>query len=188
MKSKFKEIWKLAVPYLKKGKRKDSVVHTKGVIKAMEILLKQEKGDPDILIPAAILHDIGWSKVSVKLQMSNNKDEKIESLKLHIKHAPLLIKEILTKIGYNDSQIKKVISIVVSHKFQDPKNLDKRLLIDADTLSDAFKEQFWSDVKSYNNTPKGLYEFRKKNKFYTKIAKEIFNRELKERKREFIRL
>jgi hypothetical protein len=43
MKKIFEKIWKLALPYLKKGRRKNFVIHTQGVIKAMELLLKKEK-------------------------------------------------------------------------------------------------------------------------------------------------
>ncbi len=187
MKEIFEKIWKLALPYLKKGKRKDFVVHTKGVIKAMELLLKQEKGDENILIPAAILHDVGWSKVPLNLQMSNDKAGKIKALELHLKYAPLIIKEVLIKCEYNENQIKKIIDIVLAHKFKNPRRLDKRLLIDADTLSDAFRKQFFSDIKAYKTTPEELYNFRKNNQFYTKTAKIIFNKELNERKKEFLR-
>jgi len=62
--------------------------------------------------------------------------------------------------------------------------VEKRLLIDADTLSDAFKEPFYEDCKAYKMKPKELYEFRKKNKFYTKSAREIFRKELEKRKKE----
>ena len=34
---KYNEIWKLAKPYLEKGKMKNFVLHTKGVVKAMEL-------------------------------------------------------------------------------------------------------------------------------------------------------
>jgi len=186
MKGRFEKIWKLTVPYLRRGRRKDFVLHTKGVIKAMELLLKQEKGDKNILIPAAILHDVGWSKVPLNLQMSNIETEKMKALKLHLKYAPPIIEEILIKCGYNKNQIKKIIGIVLAHKFKNPRRLDKRLLIDVDTLSDAFKEQFSSDVKAYKTTAEELYNFRKNNKFYTKTARIIFNKELNERRKEFL--
>jgi hypothetical protein len=76
-----------------------------------------------------------------------------------------------------------VIDIVAFHKFKNPKKLDKRLLIDADTLSDVFKKQFYSDIKAYKKTPEKLYDFRKDNQFYTKTAKIIFNKELKKEKK-----
>ncbi len=183
---KYNKIWKLAKPYLEKGKMKNFVLHTKGVVKAMELLLQKENGDIDILIPAAILHDVGWAKVPATLQKSNNKKKQIQAQKLHIKYAPKIVKKILSKTKYNEKQIKTIIEIIVAHKFKNPIKLDKRLLIDADNLSDVFKKQFYSDVESYNVTPEQNYNFRKNdNSFYTKTAKIIFDKELKKRKQEF---
>lgn len=54
MVKKYQNIYNSAVKYLAKGLKKDFVIHTEGVIKAMELILKKEKGDPDILMPAAI--------------------------------------------------------------------------------------------------------------------------------------
>ena len=184
MKEKFEKIWKLAVPYIKKGKRKDFLLHTEGVIKAMKLLLKKEKGDANILIPAAMLHDIGWSKVPVSLQKTNDENKTKKAMELHLKYSTPIIDEVLTKIGYSKKQIKAITDVVLAHKFKNPKNLNKRLLIDADTLADIFKEQFYSDCKAYNLGLKTLYNIRKNNKFYTKTAKIIFNKELDKRRRE----
>jgi len=184
MKNRFKKIWSLSLPYLRKGKRKDFVLHTKGVVKAMKLLLKKENGDFAILIPAAIMHDTGWSKVPLSLQKTNNKNKVKKAMKLHLKYSSSIIKDILTKLGYDEKQIKEIISVVLSHKFQNPKNLNKRLLIDADTLADIFKEQFYGDCKAYKLKPEVLYNIRKNNKFYTKTAKIIFNKELEKRRKE----
>jgi len=181
---KYQNIWKLAVKYLEKGINKDFVNHTEGVVKAMELILKKEKGNPDILIPAAMLHDVGWAKVSKKYQCTSNKADRLQGMKNHIEFAPEIIKEILKSLNYNNFQINEIINIVKSHKFKNPRNLNKRLLIDADQLSDAFKKQFYSDVKAYKITPEKNYNFRiKDNNFYTKTAKDIFLKKMKERKK-----
>ncbi|MFC1686986.1 HD domain-containing protein [Patescibacteria group bacterium] len=184
MDTKYLHIWELAKPYLAQGKRKDFVLHTQGVIQGMEILLREEGGDETILLPAAILHDTGWSKVPVKLQRSDDKEDKHKALKLHIQYALPIITEVLEKAEYIDNKIKQVVDIVKDHQFVDPKELSKRLLIDADAMSDVFREQFYGDVKAYNTTPQKLYEFRKKNTFYTKTAEKVFNEELEKRRQE----
>jgi len=186
MKITYKKIWQLAKPYLKKGVRKDFVLHTLGVIKAMELLLKKEEGNRDVLVPAAILHDAGWAKVPVKLQKSNKKNEQLKALKLHIKYASPIMNTILTKIGYNKKLIKNIVEICLALKFKIPKNNNEKLLIDADSLSDTFKEQFESDLKAYNSAPGKLYKFREKNKFYTKTAKQIFKGDLLKIKKSII--
>ncbi|MFH0836025.1 MAG: HD domain-containing protein [Candidatus Micrarchaeota archaeon] len=182
---KFKKIWNLASSYLKGVKKKDYVVHTKGVIRAMELLLEQETGDRDVLIQAAMLHDVGWSRVPLNLQISDVKAEKLEASKLHLEYAPPIIEGILTNLGYNKSHIERVIDVVLAHKFKKPTQLDEMLLIDADNLSDAFREQFYSDVEAYKTTPGDHYNFRKRNQFYTKTARIIFDEELEKRRKEF---
>jgi len=181
---KKERLWKLALPYLRKGKRKDFVLHTKGVIKAMELLIKKERGDSDILIPAAMLHDTGWSKVPINLQKTNEKKKVKKAMEFHLKYSKPIIERILIKIGYDKKQIKKIIEIVLAHKFKNPRDLNKRLLIDADTLSDAFKEQFHEDCKTYKLRPEVLYKIRKNNKFYTRTARWIFIKEMEKRKKE----
>lgn len=187
MKEKFEKILELASPYLKQGAKKDFVIHTQGVVKAMELLLEKEQGNEDILIPAAILHDVGWADVPVNLQKSDQREERLEGMKLHIECAPPIVEKVLLEAGYNESDIKRIMGIIVAHKFQE--NLidaGKQLLVDADALSDAFSEQFYSDLKHYGNTPEEGYNYRKKsNQFYTKTGQEIFDKEMENRKKEF---
>ena len=185
MKQKYQNVWKLAVKYLSKGSNKDFVLHTKGVIKAMELILKKEKGNPDILIPAAILHDIGWAKVPKKYQCTDDKKKKIQCMKLHIEYAPEIISMILKSLNYKTSKINEIIDIVKSHKFCRPRKLNKKILIDADQLSDSFKEQFNNDINAYDSTPEKLYNFRiKDNIFYTKTDENIFLELMRKRERE----
>lgn len=182
----YNNVWILAIEQLKKGINKDYVLHTKGVVKAMQMILKKEVGNTDILMPAAMLHDVGWAKVPKKYQCTTNKKSKLIALELHIKYAPGIIRKILSSLDYKTSQVNEIIDIVVAHKFCKPRKLSKQLLIDADQLSDAFKEQFDSDVKAYNTTPQKLYNFRiKDNQFYTKTAENIFFKLMKKRQNEF---
>jgi len=74
MKSKYKAIWEQVKPLIVKAKRKNFILHTQMVIKAMEEIISGEGGDPNILIPAAILHDVGWPEVSEKLQLANDRE------------------------------------------------------------------------------------------------------------------
>ena len=134
-----------------------------------------------ILIPAAILHDIGWSKVSLELQLSKNKSKKHKALVEHIKQAPPIIRNILKNLGYDKRKIEQIIDIVVAHKLTDPTEKEKQMIIDADTLSDTYKDSFYSDTKSYGQTPMDTWKFRNKNTFYTKTAKNIFKKQLAKR-------
>jgi len=185
MKHKYNKIWKLALEYLKQGVNKDFVIHTEGVIRAMKLILKKEKGNLDVLIPAAILHDVGWAKVPKKYQCTKNKEYKLRGMKLHIEFAPEIIKMILKSLSYKTTRINEIIDIVQAHKFKNPRTPNKKILIDADQLSDAFREQFFADVKAYKSTPEKLYNFRVcNNNFYIKTAKDIFLKQMRQRKKE----
>ncbi|MFH1207622.1 MAG: HD domain-containing protein [Patescibacteria group bacterium] len=188
MEKSYKKLWNLAYPYLKRAIRKNFVLHTQGVVKAMEFLLKKESGDARLLMPAAILHDTGWATVPKKLQSSHKTSDKKLALHLHIKNAPPIVRTILKKLNYSPQDIKKITTIIIAHKSASPKEKEKKLLIDADTLSDAFKKQFHSDIASYHTTPQQLLEFRRDNTFFTKTAKEIFKSELSKRARELKKL
>jgi len=184
MKSKYEKIWQLAFPYLEAVVRKDYKVHTQWVARAMEMLVAGEGGDEDILIPAAILHDTGWSNVPTKYQKHKTDKERTHGLRLHIQEAKPIIRKVLAEAGYSKDKIGTVVEIVDAHKFCNPRRQDKRMLIDADTLSDTFKEPFYSDMKSYGKTFEEHFAYRGKNQFYTKTAKKIFEKELEARKRE----
>lgn len=184
MKDKYSKIWDLALPYLEQGTMKDFICHTKHVVKSMELLVANEGGDEDILIPAAILHDVGFSKIDKKLQSSKKLEEKREAQRQHLVLAKDIIQDILEKVGYAREDINKIIEIVEVHKFHDPKELEKQLLIDADNLSDVWKEQFYSDIKTYDHTPERVYIFRTKNKYYTKTARKIAEIEMAKRLKE----
>lgn len=180
----YKKIWELAMPYLQQGTMKDFVVHTNNVVKAMELLISGEGGEENILIPAAILHDVGFSKVAKDLQTNAEMSKKREAQRQHLVFAKEIIEEILNRIGYNRRDITKVIDIVSAHKFSDPKELDKRMLIDADNLSDTFKDQFVADAKSYGCSFKQLYKYRTENKYYTQTAQKIADENMKQRHKE----
>lgn len=187
MKEGFQKIQELAVEILKKVVRKDYVLHTLSVTKAMKMLIEKEGGDPDILILAAMCHDLGWRDVPEALQMPNlSKEDYRKSIEQHLEKNPPVTQEVLSKIGYSQDKIDHIIEIILAHKFADPDTLDQeqKMLIDADTLSDVFSEQFYSDAKNYRRTPAEVLEFRSKNTYFTKTANEIFQRELEERKKE----
>ncbi len=189
MKQKFQKIWDKAAPYLKKGVRKDFYVHTKMVVKAMVLILEREGGDENILIPAAILHDVGWAKVPIDIQKNykNEVDEK-KGLELHIEYAPEIVAEILEAENYLKDKIERITNIIIAHKFKNPKDKEKRLLIDADNLSDIIGEQLISDSQAYQKSVSEMLDLRKKHsKFYTKTARDIFEKECVEREKELKR-
>jgi HD superfamily phosphodiesterase len=174
-------VWERAEKLLRKAIKKDFVLHTKYVVKAMEKLVVKEGGESDILIPAAILHDVGWSEVSEKLQLAADQKGSLKAQVEHIEKVPMLIRKILGGLNYSEENIGDIVRVVKAHRFVKPTKLDEKLLIDADTLSDTYKEVFYSNIESYNTTPEAHLDFRSKNTFYTKTARKIFEKQLMNR-------
>lgn len=181
MDNKYQPIWEKVKKPLSEATMKDFVLHSQMVEKAMREIIAGEGGDPDILIPAAILHDIGWSKVDTELQCAQDPESRHKAMVAHIENAPALIKNILSELNYDKDKIERIVDLVVAHKFTDPEDKDKQKLIDADTLSDTYKESFWSDIKSYDRVPKDMWDHRSKNTFYTTTARSIFGKQLNNR-------
>ena len=89
MKAIHRKILELSLPYQDK---RDDKGHARTVTDFAIMLLKTERADPDVVIPAAILHDIGWSKMPKKERFGPVKSKKIgnkETGSLRRKHEKL---------------------------------------------------------------------------------------------------
>lgn len=91
-------------------------------------LAKDERNvDFEVLIPAALLHDIA------RVEESQDKTGKID-------HAVLggdLAEEILRDLEYNEEKINKIKDCIIAHRFRtgnEPKTIESKILFDADKL------------------------------------------------------
>ncbi|MDD5254361.1 MAG: HD domain-containing protein [Candidatus Nanoarchaeia archaeon] len=188
----FEKIWKLALPYQDK---RDDIGHAETVLFYALKLIKPEDADEDIVIPAAILHDIGWSQLPKKERLSifGNKLSKkriIEVQKKHEKFGVELAKEILKKTNYNKELDDEILEIISGHDTREgfiSKN--EGIMRDADKLWRFSNKGFWADIKRNKFTPEFLLEkLRVKidtpNFLYSETAKKIAREELGKRKQE----
>ena len=91
--------------------------HTERVIEICMVLGEALNADMDVLIPAAILHDIGRGKDN------------------HAHHSAIMAKEILLNLGY--SKVDEIVHVIDVHSFSaggEAKTLEARILSDADKL------------------------------------------------------
>ena len=109
------------------GKDTKRINHAKKVMSYAEEILKTEKGDWHVVIPASILHDVGI-KVS---------EEKYGSAAGHYqeKEGPAIVGEILAKLEIKKEDIEEICEIIAHH--HSPGKVDTRnfkILYDADWL------------------------------------------------------
>lgn len=102
--------------------------HVMRVYNLCKLLAKYEENvDLDILIPAALLHDIA------RVEESEDKTGKTD-------HAVLgseIASDILKTLGYDDEKIEKIKHCITTHRFRtnnEPKTIEAKILFDSDKL------------------------------------------------------
>lgn len=189
LKAKYQEIWNEALPYLKKCRRWD-LAHTKISVDFMYQIIKGEKKESleDILIPAIILHDIGWSTIGKEKNTSWGK----KSLRAkHMKNGAILSSKILEKVNYPKDLITKITKLVSTHDnayLGVPQvTIEEKLVRDADACFVLTALSFWKDHYVFSKkSPKELLDLQveKNSKRHTKSAQKITNQQIIDRTNE----
>ena len=127
------------------------IEHAKKVITYAEMILAEEEAEPNLVLAAAALHDIGIKNAEDKHGSSSAKYQEIEG--------PPVAEEILKKLEYPEEFIQEVCDIIGHHHHpREEETTNYKVLYDADLLVNS-KEAGGNDP---NPT------------FFTKTAAEIF--------------
>ncbi len=144
---KYKKIFNLAKRYYKKGREKDDIHHLK-VAEMMQEILKEVPLDEEIMMSAALLHDIGYAKIP-KEKRKTHWAKKVKAD--HMKYGAEMAKEILSKADYPENKINKICHIISIHDNPELgipiKTKEAKALKEADILWMTTEEAFWLDVK-----------------------------------------
>ena len=183
-----------AAPY--QDKRSDWG-HAKITLSYAVLLLKLERADPNVVIPAIILHDIGWSQLSEEertllFDVNVSKQKKLEMRIKHQEEGIRLAKKILEEIEYPIILHPHILEIISQHDtrkgFFSPEDGITR---DADKLWRCSSIGFKADLnRSPNYSFEEEYEkVRQENEqegfFYSESAKKIAKQELSDRLLEY---
>lgn len=193
MKELFETIWNLALPY--QDKRGDGG-HAKITTKYAFKLLEFESSDEDIIIPAIMLHDIGWSQLneSDRMRIFDSNATKDEKLKVRCKHQEegvKLAKVILKKVNYSQKLTEEILEIISQHDTRDGFiSNNEGLVRDADKLWRFSKIGFTAVLIRNKFSFQQLYDklinrIELSNYFYSNKAKQIAYDELEKRKNNF---
>jgi HD superfamily phosphodiesterase len=101
------------------------------------VLLSQEGGDEDIVIPAIILHDVGWKKVPEDIQMKafGPKSSMPEWNRVHEVEGARIAGDILRKVDYHEDKILEIQEIIKGHDSRkNPISKNDSIVKDADKL------------------------------------------------------
>ena len=110
---KYNHIYELARPYLQ---TRHNDVHIQISYRFAQRLLEEEPGDPGIVLPAVICHDVGWIKLSEDLQLQAFGPTFDPGLRrIHEVEGVTLARQILAEVGYNQNKIREILDIIDGH-------------------------------------------------------------------------
>jgi len=105
------KIFEKAKPFLRTRK---NFIHTRIALSYALKLLKSEQGDEDVVIPAVLLHDVGWKAIPAKLQLTafgpNPTNPKLG--RIHEVEGAKIAEAILKDLRYPSEKIKEVSRII----------------------------------------------------------------------------
>ena len=117
MKEIFEKIWETALPY--QDQRNDDG-HARITLKYAKELVELEDGNEDIVIPAIILHDIGYSQILRERRMlifdrdATNEEREAVRYK-HQAQSVKLGEKILKELNYPADMIPEILEIISKH-------------------------------------------------------------------------
>jgi hypothetical protein len=133
--SVYDEIYRKAEPYL--DTRQNDVHVSLSYDFARRLLAHYPKADEEIVLPAIVLHDVGWKMVPEEKQLSafgpKVKDKKTQ--RMHETEGVRIAEEILTRLNFDKEKIPEILSIIDGHDTrQEALSLNDQLVKDADKL------------------------------------------------------
>lgn len=145
MKELSNKIWELALPY--QDKRED-VGHAETSLKYACKLVTLENGNEDVVIPAIILHDVGWSQLPEERRMmvfdpGAKEEDRREVVYEHQIEGIKLALKILREVNYPPELTDEILDIISQHDTRKgfiSKN--EGIVRDADKLWRTSKEGF----------------------------------------------
>ena len=183
----FMKIYQLAQPYLN---TRYNDVHTEISMQLAYQLLSAEGGQESIVIPAIILHDVGWQKVPPDLHLKafGPKATLPEINRTHEQEGVMIARKILAKINYDKEKITEILKIIDGHDSRKNSiSLNDRIVKDADKLWRYTRTGFAIDNERFEETvSEGLHRLRKylPGWFFTDTAYQRAKEELQQRERD----
>jgi len=154
------------------------------------LLPEKEPGSREVVLPACILHDVGWSSIPEDRQLTafgpNGKDMVLR--RKHEVEGVVIANQILGKLGYDEALIPEILKIIDGHDtIREKRSSEDAITKDSDKLFRLCALGFRIDAERFqeesaNRVP---YLFEKIDLwFLTETGRQMAIHELKMRARE----
>lgn len=129
------DIFDLAAPYLN---TRSNDIHTSISFQlALRLLGDYPEADKAVVLPAIILHDVGWKMIPEDEQLSafGPNMTNVDLRRQHEQEGARIARGILTELNYDSKMVEEIIAIIDGHDSRDaPLSLNDKLVKDADKL------------------------------------------------------
>lgn len=181
------ELFAMAKPYL--GVMQNEM-HTVGVIEFALELLHEAGGDRKVVIPAAILHDVGWSEVPEEICLiARTPKGDPELVKIHETKGAAIAKKILTAVVFDNALTEEIVDIIDGHDTRkDALSINDKIVKDADKLTRFLKSSFYRLPFQREMSPEEIcnrLEIAANKWFFLPVSQKIALKELHARRQEF---
>ena len=152
-----KKLIKIIEPLYKTGRDGDWD-HVLRMVNLCRTLLEHENGDENIVLPAAYLHDLGWTAIDFSDFKKVSPGVKADSTSFarHMETGAQMAGEILTDLDYDPEKTKEIQGIIRVHDLPETvfkmNNISATLVVEADRLDrygktglERFKTMFGAD-------------------------------------------
>ncbi|WP_101851042.1 HD domain-containing protein [Kocuria flava] len=131
-----REIWVRARPHLDVRNNDAHSLYAWGI--ARQLLPLVPGADPDVVLPAILLHDTGWGRVDEERILSEGFSgdwRKADIRYEHERQGCLIAEEVLPELGYDAEFVGRVTAIIDGHDTRpEARSLEDALVRDADRL------------------------------------------------------
>jgi len=147
-------IFRLARPYLQV---RDNELHAQNAVEFAFKLLTLYEADRAIVIPAMILHDVGWSRVSEEITRKACRPHADRQLaRIHEEESVKIGGEILEEAGYDRDRVTEILVIIDGHDTRvEALSINDRIVKDSDKLT-RYAKNFWFWTRQLPMVPEEL--------------------------------
>jgi hypothetical protein len=139
------EIYRLAKPYLQ---TRDNELHTRIAYSFALRLLDAEGGNPAVVLPAVMLHDLGWKTIPEDLHLKafGPGENDMEINRRHEVEGARIAREILEEVRYDPKLTDEIVEIILGHDSRiEPLSKNDAIVKDSDKLWRFSKEALGVD-------------------------------------------
>jgi HD superfamily phosphodiesterase len=187
MKAIYQKIFERAKPFLRTRK---NVIHTRIALRYALKLLKMAKADDEIVVPAILLHDVGWKAVPEDLQLTafGPNRSNPQAARLHEVEGAKMARKILEGLHYPPEKAEEICQIIRGHDSRKTSvSRNDRIVKDADKLFRYSRKGMAIDVNRFRTRRRdylGYLERHIEKWFFLPASRQLAKEEVAQRRRE----